>query len=48
MSSRRPSSTSIGEKISEGTPNRVAQDPRVVDAYLGTDHTETTEPIALA
>src|SRR5438309_3414744 len=39
---------SAGEKISEGTPNRVAQDPRVVDAYLGTDHTETTEPIALA
>jgi branched-chain amino acid transport system ATP-binding protein len=39
---------SAGEKISEGTPNRVAQDPRVVDAYLGTDHTETTKPIALA
>ena len=39
---------SAGEKISEGTPNRVAQDPRVVDAYLGTDNTETSEPIALA
>jgi branched-chain amino acid transport system ATP-binding protein len=39
---------SAGEKISEGTPNRVAQDPRVVDAYLGTDDTETSEPIALA
>jgi len=39
---------SAGEKISEGTPNRVAQDPRVVDAYLGTDDTEASESIALA
>jgi ABC-type branched-subunit amino acid transport system ATPase component len=39
---------SAGEKICEGTPTRVAQDPRVVDAYLGTDDTETSEPIALA
>jgi branched-chain amino acid transport system ATP-binding protein len=36
---------SAGEKICEGTPDYVAQDARVVDAYLGT---ETSEPIALA
>ena len=36
---------SAGEKICEGTPENVAQDPRVVDAYLGTD---TSETIALA
>ena len=36
---------SAGEKICEGTPEHVAQDPRVVDAYLGTD---TSETIALA
>jgi branched-chain amino acid transport system ATP-binding protein len=28
---------SAGEKLSEGTPEAVAQDPRVIDAYLGTD-----------
>jgi len=28
---------SAGEKLAEGTPEAVAQDPRVVDAYLGTD-----------
>jgi len=39
---------SAGEKICEGTPELVAQDARVVDAYLGTDHSETTRPIALA
>jgi branched-chain amino acid transport system ATP-binding protein len=38
---------SAGEKICEGTPEYVAQDARVVDAYLGTDHTGTSEPIAL-
>ena len=36
---------SAGEKICEGTPEYVAQDARVVDAYLGTD---TSETIALA
>jgi branched-chain amino acid transport system ATP-binding protein len=39
---------SAGEKLSEGTPEAVAQDPRVIDAYLGTDHTEAMESIALA
>ena len=39
---------SAGEKICEGTPDYVAQDARVVDAYLGTDHNETSESIALA
>jgi ABC-type branched-subunit amino acid transport system ATPase component len=38
---------SAGEKICEGTPEYVAQDARVVDAYLGADHA-ATEPIALA
>ena len=36
---------SAGEKICEGSPENVAQDARVVDAYLGTD---TSETIALA
>jgi len=39
---------SAGEKLSEGRPEAVAQDPRVIDAYLGTDHTEAMESIALA
>ncbi|HYY88524.1 MAG TPA: ABC transporter ATP-binding protein, partial [Chloroflexota bacterium] len=39
---------SAGEKICEGTPEYVAQDARVVDAYLGADHADATEPIALA
>jgi branched-chain amino acid transport system ATP-binding protein len=39
---------SAGEKICEGTPESVAQDARVVDAYLGTGHTDQAEAIALA
>jgi ABC-type branched-subunit amino acid transport system ATPase component len=34
---------SAGEKLREGKPEIVAQDPRVIDAYLGTDHTEAAE-----
>jgi branched-chain amino acid transport system ATP-binding protein len=39
---------SAGEKICEGTPEFVAQDARVVDAYLGTGHADQVEAIALA
>jgi branched-chain amino acid transport system ATP-binding protein len=41
---------SAGEKICEGTPEQVAQDVRVVDAYLGTgrERTHAAEAIALA
>jgi branched-chain amino acid transport system ATP-binding protein len=39
---------SAGELICEGTPESVAQDARVIDAYLGTDDAEDIETIALA
>jgi len=39
---------SAGEKISEGTPPQVAQDARVIDAYLGTGQANASEAIALA
>jgi branched-chain amino acid transport system ATP-binding protein len=38
---------SAGEKICEGTPEYVAQDARVIDAYLGTGRQDGAEAIAL-
>ncbi len=36
--SRRIIVLSAGEKIAEGSPEAVAVDPAVLDAYLGSDH----------
>jgi branched-chain amino acid transport system ATP-binding protein len=38
---------SAGEKICEGAPEYVAQDARVIDAYLGTGRQDGAEAIAL-
>jgi branched-chain amino acid transport system ATP-binding protein len=39
---------SAGEKIGEGVPELVAQDARVIQAYLGTARTEDAEVLTLA
>jgi branched-chain amino acid transport system ATP-binding protein len=46
--SDRVTALNAGEKICEGTPEQVAQDARVIDAYLGTGQAESTEAITLA